>query len=279
MIRIVTDSTTQLPVEAVEKYNIHVVPVVVIFNGTSYRDGVDISTQEFYHRLSMNNTLPTTTQPAPGDFQQVYEHLVAEGADIISIHLPETLSGTFNSARQAAAMVDGARITALETPWLVTAQGFIVLEAARAVEAGASREEVLDLIDRLIPRQNLVFAVDTLEYLHRGGRIGGAQAFLGSLLRIKPILYLKDGRVEPLDRVRTWSRVPDRLLELMKDMLGPGKDAVHVSVLHSCNDDDAAELEARICRQFDIAESYISEIGPVVGTHTGPGALGLAFYR
>lgn len=279
MIRIVTDSTTQLPAGTAEKYNIHVVPEIVIFNETSYRDGVDISNQEFYRRLSQNNTLPTTTQPSPGDFQQIYERLAAEETDIISIHLPETLSGTINSARQAKEMVEGVRITPVETPWIASAQGFIVLEAARAVAAGASYDEVLNLIDQLVPRQNIIFAVDTLEYLHKGGRIGGAQAFLGSLLRVKPILYLKEGRVEPLDRVRTWGRVPDRLLALMEDMLGPGGGPVHVGVLHARNETGAAQLEEQVQRAFDVAESYVSEIGPVVGTHTGPGTLGLAFYR
>lgn len=279
MIRLVTDSTTQLPAGAAEKYNIVIIPQIVIFGGTEYRDGVNISAEEFYRRLEETDTLPTTTQPSPGDFQRVYERLAAEGADIISIHLPETLSGTMNSARQAAAMVEGVRITPVATPWIASAQGFIVLEAARAIEAGASYDEVLELIDRLIPRQNLIFALDTLEYLHKGGRIGGAQALLGSLLRVKPILYLKDGRVEPLDRVRTWSRVPERLLALMADMLGPGDDPVHVGVVHSRNVEDATRLEEEIHRRFEVAELFTSEIGPVVGTHTGPGALGMAFYR
>ncbi|MFQ5854519.1 MAG: DegV family protein [Anaerolineae bacterium] len=279
MIRLVTDSTTQLPGGAAEKYNIFIMPQIVIMHGKEYRDGVDISTEEFYRRLAEADALPTTTQPSPGDFQRVYERLVAEGADIISIHLPETLSGTMNSARQAAAMVEGARITPVATPWIASAQGFIVLEAARAIEAGASYDEVLELVDQLVPRQNLVFALDTLEYLHKGGRIGGAQALLGSLLRVKPILYLKDGRIEPLDRVRTWGRVSNRLLGLMADMLGPGDDPVHVGVIHSRNEEGAARLEEEVSRRFDVAELFTSEIGPVVGTHTGPGALGAAFYR
>lgn len=279
MIRIVTDTMSHLPAEVTQKYNIRLVPVYVIFNGRPYREGIDISHEEFYRRLTETDILPTTTQPSPGDFQRVYEALATEGADIISIHPPETLSGTINSARQAAQMVEGVRITVVEVPWVATAEGFIVLEAARAIQAGASYTKILKHINGLIPRQNLIFAVDTLEYLRKGGRIGGAQALLGSLLRVKPILYLKDGRVEPLDRVRTWSRVPDRLLGLMSDMLGPDEGPVHVGVLHARNRDDAAALEEEIRRQFDVAELYTHEIGPVVGTHTGPGALGLAFYR
>lgn len=278
MICLVTDSMVQLPAGTAEKYNISIVPVIVIFGNKSYREGVEISTEEFYHRLAEADALPTTTQPSPGDFQRVYEPLVAKGADIISIHPPETLSGTINSARQAAAMVEGARITPVEIPWLASAQGFVVLEAAKAIEAGANYEEVLRRIDQLVPRLNLIFALDTLEYLQKGGRIGGAQALLGTLLRIKPILYLKDGRVEPLDRVRTWGRVPDRLLEIMADRLGPGKSPVHVGIVHARNEEDAAKLEAQIHEAFNVAELFISEIGPVVGTHTGPGALGVAFY-
>lgn len=279
MIRLVTDTMSQLPAEAVEKYNLHLVPVSVIFNGQPYREGIDISSEEFYDRLTESDELPTTTQPSPGDFQQVYEPLADEGVDIISIHPPETLSGTINSARQAAQMVEGTRITVIEVPWIALAEGFIVLEAARAIEGGASYDEVLERINELIPRQNLIFALDTLEYLHKGGRIGGAQALLGSLLRVKPILYLKDGRVEPLDRVRTWSRVPGRLLGLMSEMLGPGDAPIHVGVLHARNLDAARQLENEIRQQYDIAELYTSEIGPVIGTHVGPGALGVAFYR
>lgn len=279
MIRLVTDSMSQLPAGAAEKYNISIVPVFVIFGGQPYREGIDISNEEFYRRLAEADSLPTTTQPSPGDFQRVYERLAKEGADIISIHPPEILSGTINSARQAVAMVEGGRITPVEIPWIGPAQGFIVWEAARAIEAGAEYDEVLERIDQLVPRQNLIFAVDTLEYLHKGGRIGGAQAWLGALLRIKPILYLKDGRVEPLDRVRTWGRVPDRLLGLMADMLGPGEDPIHVGVAHARNEEDAARLEEDIYRRFDVAEFYTSELGPVIGTHVGPGALGLAFYR
>lgn len=279
MVRLVTDSIAQLPTEIIRRYNISIVPVYVIFNGKSYREGVDITNEEFYRRLREADSLPTTTQPSPGDFQRVYERLAAKGADIISIHPPETLSGTINSARQAATLVDEVRITPVEVPWIALAQGFIVLEAARAIEAGADYDKVLELIDELIPRQNLIFALDTLEYLRKGGRIGGAQVLLGTLLRIKPLLQLKDGRVEPLDRVRTWGRVPDRLLEIMADMLGPGDEPVHVGVVHTCNEEDAARLEEKIYRQFDVAELYTTEIGPVVGTHAGPGALGIAFFR
>lgn len=279
MIRLVTDSMSQLPAEVVKKYNISTVPVSVIFEGRAFREGIDITNEEFYRRLTEADSLPTTTQPSAGDFQRVYQQLAAEGADIISIHPPETLSGTINSARQAAAMVNGCRIAPVGIPWIAPAQGFIVEEAARAIEAGADYDAVLQLIDRLVPRQNLIFALDTLEYLHKGGRIGGAQAFLGSLLRLKPILYLKDGRVEPLDRVRTWSRVPERLLALMADMLGPGDGPVHVGVVHSRNEAEATRLAEEIDRRFDVAELRTSEIGPVIGTHTGPGALGIAFYR
>lgn len=279
MIRIVTDSTVQLPPSAVDRYNIVIVPTTVIIDGVSYRDGIDLSTSEFYRLLREAEVIPTTTQPSPGDFQQVYEKLTAEGAEIISIHLPSTLSGTVNSARQAAELVEEGKITVVETPWVAAAQGFIILEAVRAIEAGASVEEVIEKINQLIPRLNLIFALDTLEYIHRGGRIGGAQAWLGTLLKIKPILYLKDGKVEPLDRVRTWRRVPARLLKLMEELMGAEEGPIHVGVLHSQNEEDAAKLEAQIRERFDVAELFISEIGPVVGAHTGPGALGVAFYR
>jgi DegV family protein with EDD domain len=278
MIRLVTDSTTDLPPGAAEEYGIHIVPQIVVFGDREFRDGVDITADDFYSRLEASDVLPTTTQPSPGDFHRIYERLAEQGADIISIHLPPSLSGTLNSARQASEMVNSVRITPVSTPWLAAAQGFIVLQAARAIRDGADYDEVLQLIDELSPRQNLIFGLDTLEYLHRGGRIGGAQALFGSLLRIKPILHLKDGRVEPLDRVRTWRRVPDRLLELMTDMVGPDSGPLHVGLLHSCNAADASWLEKEILRRFDVVQVFTTQIGPVVGTHAGPGALGIAFY-
>lgn len=278
MIRLVTDSTTDLPPGKAEEYDIHVIPQIVIFGDREFRDGIDITTEEFYSRLQASDVLPTTTQPSPGDFHRVYERLAEEGADIISVHLPDNLSGTINSARQAAKMVNSVRIAPVATPWLAAAQGFVVVQAARAIQNGASYDEVLQLIETLSSRQNLIFGLDTLEYLHRGGRIGGAQALFGSLLRIKPILYLKDGRVEPLDRVRTWRRVPDRLLDLMSDMAGRDAGSLHVGLVHSCNAEDAARLEEEILSRFDVAEIFTTELGPVVGTHTGPGALGVAFY-
>lgn len=278
MIRLVTDSTTDLPPGAAEEYDIHVIPQIVIFGDRQFRDGVDITADEFYSRLQASDVLPTTTQPSPGDFHRVYERLAAEGADVVSIHLPENLSGTINSARQAAKMVNSVRIAPVATPWLAAAQGFVVMQAAQAIRNGATYDEVLRHIDAVSSRQNLIFGLDTLEYLHRGGRIGGAQALFGSLLRIKPILYLKDGRVEPLDRVRTWRRVPERLLELVSDMVGPEGGALHVGLVHSRNPEAAARLEEEIGRRFDVAEIFTTELGPVVGTHAGPGALGVAFY-
>ncbi|MFQ6059104.1 MAG: DegV family protein [Anaerolineae bacterium] len=277
MIRIVTDSSVHLLPELIREHDIHVVPLKVIFGQRSYREGVELSNEEFYRLLREAEELPTTTQPAAGEFLEVYSRLAQGDDEIISIHLSSKLSGTVNSAMQAKEMLPQAQITIVDTPWISAALGMIVLEAARAVEAGSAQEQVLARVEELIPRMNIIFVVDTLEYLQKGGRIGGAAALVGTLLRVKPILHLKEARIEPLDRVRTKRAALRRLLELMAERVPPGAP-VHVGVLHAQALAEAQELERGVRSRFDCAELFFAEIGPVVGAHVGPGTVGLAFY-
>lgn len=278
MIHIVTDSSAHLPQHLIEQYCIHVVPLKVMFGADTYREGIDITNQQFYEMLETAKDLPTTTQPSAGEFLEVYERLAAEGDEIISIHLPSKLSGTHNSAMTAARMLPETRITVVDTSWISVALGMLVIEAAKAAKSGRGRDEVLHLIEELSSRMNIIFVVDTLEYLQRGGRIGGASALLGTLLRIKPILHLKDGQIEPLDRVRTKRAALRRLLEVFEERVGGPGASVHIGVLHANALPEAKTIEAEIRARFDVAESFFSEVGPVIGTHTGPGCVGLAFY-
>ncbi|MFQ6015537.1 MAG: DegV family protein [Anaerolineae bacterium] len=277
MIKIVTDSSAHLPETLVRQYDIHVIPLKVVFGQTAYREGVDLTHEEFYRMLGQVRELPTTTQPSAGEFFELYSVLAQAGHDIISIHLSSKLSGTVSSANTAKEMLPGARITVVDTPWISLALGMLVLEAARAVEAGRSYQEVLARVEELMPKMNLIFVVDTLEYLQKGGRIGGAAALLGTLLNIKPILHLVDGRIEPLDRVRTKRAAVRRLLEQVAERVSPGAP-VHIAVLHAQAVEEAQQLETEVQARFNCRELYLAEIGPVVGTHTGPGTVGLVFY-
>jgi DegV family protein with EDD domain len=278
MIKIVTDSSAHLPAEEYTCRDITVIPLKVIFGDQTYREGIDLSNDDFYRRLRESRDLPTTTQPSAGEFLEAYRRLTDAGHSVISLHLSSKLSGTYNSAITAREMLPDRDITVVDTPWISCALGMIAREAAMAAQAGRSKDEILALIDRLSQKLNIVFVVDTLEYLQKGGRIGGAQALLGTLLKIKPILHLENGRIEPLDKVRTKQAAVRRLIEVMDERVNHDC-GVHVGILHAQAPEEASALEAEIRRRFKINELYLAEIGPVVGTHTGPGTVGLAFYN
>lgn len=276
-IALITDSTASLPPELARRYNIHVIPTYVIIGGKTFLDGVDLAPGEFYRLLQEAETLPTTSQPSVGDFVELYTKLSQEAEDILSIHLSDQLSATMSSALAARKEMGAVPIHVIDSRSASMGLGFIVLAAARAVEEGKGLPQVIEAIESLIPRMNVIFMVDTLEYLRRGGRIGGASALLGSILSIKPILYLKDGRVEVLEKVRTKSRARERLLEIVAERLGSAK-GIHVAILHADALEEAQVLEDQIVRQFEPVELYVDELNPVVGTHVGPGTIGLVFY-
>lgn len=276
-IALITDSTASLPPELARRYNIHVIPTYVIIGGKTFLDGVDLAPGEFYRLLQEAETLPTTSQPSVGDFVELYTKLSQEAEDILSIHLSDQLSATMSSALAARKEMGAVPIHVIDSRSASMGLGFIVLAAARAVEEGKGLPQVIEAIESLIPRMNVIFMVDTLEYLRRGGRIGGASALLGSILSIKPILYLKDGRVEVLEKVRTKSRAKERLLEIVAERLGSAK-GIHVAILHADALEEAQVLEDQIVRQFEPVELYVDELNPVVGTHVGPGTIGLVFY-
>lgn len=281
-VKIVTDSSFHLPQAERVKHDITVVPLKAIFGTTVYRDEIDLTNEQFYQMLPNAESHPTTSQPSAGDFMQVYQPLLDAGREIVSIHLPSKLSGTYASACAAKTELEtqlkkALPITIVDTPWLSMALGLLVVAAAQAAEAGQSREQVLATINALIPKLNLIFVLDTLEYLKRGGRIGGARAMLGTLLSVKPMLEVKHGLVEPLEQPRSRAKAISRLLEIMEERVGKNRP-VHASVLHAVSPVDAAELEKELRKRFDLKEFYMTEIGAVIGVHTGPNAVGLAFY-
>jgi DegV family protein with EDD domain len=276
-VAIVTDSTATIPKEYVEKYNISVAPQVLIWGEKIYEDGVDIQPEEFYTRLKNATVMPSTSQATPAAFHKIFSKLLEEGYEILAILLSQELSGTIPSAVQAKEMLPGITVEIVDSRTIAMALGFLVLEAARAVEAGASLAEAKALAESGIQNTGVVFAVDTLEFLHRGGRIGGGTRFLGTALNLKPILEVREGKVEAIERVRTRSKSLNRLLELTQERIGDRKP-VHLAALHANAEEDARELLARANGMFDnVKESLFSEVSPVIGTHAGPGTVGLVF--
>ena len=273
-VKLVTDSTCDLPRELAEEWNITVIPCNVHFDDEVYKDGIDIGPDEFYRKLVASPRLPTTAQPSVNDFLQVYEPLCNEGHDVVSIHVSAKLSGTLNSAAQARESVQSSgsgRIEVIDSRMASVGLGLAALEAARVVQSGASYDEVVASVQSSLQRVHSYFLVDTLEYLQKGGRIGKASAFLGSILNIKPLLTIEDGEAHPLERARTRERGLRRLVEIVRGC-APLKS---LSIIYSTTPDEAESLKERLQDLVPEEEIVMARFGPVVGTYIGPGALGV----
>jgi DegV family protein with EDD domain len=271
-IRIVTDSTCDLPQEIIRKYGVIVIPLYIHAGGKAYQDGVDLSRQEFYERLPNYHPLPTTAVPSPEIFRQAYERLAAEGAtEILSIHISLKLSAMVDIAREAAKEITSVPVTVFDSRQLSLGMGFEVLTAAEAAAEGRSMEEILSILEAQIARTHVFAALDTLEFLRRSGRMNFMLAALGTLLRIKPILKMYDGN-PTAERVRTRDGATKRLIEMLLEF-GPYEKA---ALLHSTAADRARELLEEIRNLLPVGEIWLEEINPVVGAHIGPGVLGFA---
>ncbi len=266
-----------MPKELLGKTKIDVVPTIVIWDGEEFRDGVDIQPSEFYQRLSTASELPTTSQPTPASFKDVYEKLAAKGiSDIISHHVSVKLSGTVASANQAAEQVAGVNIRVIDGLSASMGTGWPLLEGIKAANAGKSADDVEKAIKKAMKQSGLLLMVDTLEFLHRGGRIGGASRFLGTALNLKPILEIQDGRLEPLERVRTKKKAINRLIDIVEERAA-GKKPLMIAALHANAEEDAKKLLEDAKAQLNPEIAVITEVSPSVGTHTGPGTLGLSY--
>lgn len=268
---IVTDSTADFPPDLIEGLPITVVPLIVEIEGYSYRDRVDLSPEEFLTKLRQG-MLPRTSQPSAGAFQEVYQELLDQGYEVISIHIAATLSGTLNSARVAAQALDSDRIHLCDSGSVSMGLGLLVIEAAELATSGHSAAAILQHLERRRRDIRLFAILDTLEYLQRGGRIGRAAAFLGSALQIKPIVTVREGSVEPVERVRTFRRGVERLLDLAQEHAPFDR----VAVLQLGAEGPAGELRDRLQALQPELQIPFSKIGTVVGTYAGPGALGFA---
>ena len=272
-VKVVTDSTADLAPEIVQELGITVVPLLVIFGEQSYRDGVDLTSEEFFRRLAEARELPRTSQPSAGEFQQVYEQLSAETDRILSIHLSSRFSGTVQTARQAAqGLIGRCTIEVLDSSTVSMAMGFAVIAAARAARDGADLETCAEAARSVLRRQRIAIALDTLEYLRRGGRIGRAQAFLGGLLHVKPILTIRNGEAHPLARARTHRKALDEVLRVCLDQ---GKVA-EAAVMHTTRPEDGRYVADEVARRCPGVPVRTGRIGPVIGVHGGPGLIGLA---
>lgn len=277
-IALVTDSTSYIPDQLVKEYSISVAPLVLIWGDETFLDGVDIQPDEFYSRLKTAKVMPTTSQVSVVSMQTIFQELINQGCDVLGVFISAKLSGTMQSAIQAREALGTAadKITLVDSTTTAMALGFQVLTAARAARQGATLAECRRLIERSRDHVGVYFAVDTLEFLHRGGRIGGATRFIGSALNLKPILELTDGRVEALERVRTKSKAVHRLLELVSAQVR-GKSNIRLATLHANAEQEARELLEHASHDLNAVESILSSVSPVVGAHAGPGTVGLAY--
>ena len=272
VIKIVTDSTSDLPPEAVSALGITVVPLSILFGDEELQDGVDIQSEQFFRRLQREPVTPTTAQPSVGLFRQAYEKLIADGAaEIVSLHVSEKLSGTLDSARQAAAGLEGARFAHVDSRSVSLGLGVGVMDAAKAALANAPFEEVEVRAVDTFRRTHVFFTLETLEYLRRGGRLTRGQELIGTLLKLKPILGIVDGEVAALGRVRTKQRAIEELLERCADL----RPLAHAFVMHGTTPDEAAFVRDRLAAIDANATITLGRITPVLGVHAGPGVLGM----
>ncbi|GMA51295.1 hypothetical protein GCM10025857_26520 [Alicyclobacillus contaminans] len=275
-IAFVTDSTAYLTPEQCAENNITVVPLSVIFDGVAYREGVDLTAGAFFAKLNEADALPTTSQPPVGEFVATFERLLQEHDTVMCLMLSGELSGTVQSARTAASMVDG-RVIVVDSRIASFGIAGPLLDGAALAKRGAEPEEIEALWQRAIARTTSRFVIDTLENLHKGGRIGGAAAVFGSLLQIKPILTVRDGRIELFDKVRTHRRAVERMVAEFEDVAKTG-EKLRLGVVHVQRADEARALRDELTAKYPHVHADVAELGPVIGTHTGPGLLAFVYY-
>lgn len=272
MVRIVTDSTADIPAEMAAELEIAIVPSYVIFGSESYRDGVELTKEQFYERLSAAREIPTTATPPPATYEEVYRRLASETNEIVSIQLAANLSGLYNAASVAAQRVSEARIVIIDSEQVTMGYGLMAVAAAEAARRGATLEEVVSLVEGMKDRSRVLAVLDTLEFLYRGGRVGWARATLGTLMQIKPIIEVQRGDVRLVERARTRARSLARLVDMIQ-ALGPLERAI---VLHADAPDRAGQLADRVQALLPEWERLVGQAGVTVASHTGPGAVGIA---
>ncbi len=276
-VALVTDSTAYIPKDLLERHRIRVAPQILIWGDESFQDGVDITPTEFYQRLATARVLPQSTQPAVMSFVQIFSELVESGYDVLAVVISSKLSGTYQAAMQAKQAIANGEVEVVDSHTTAMELGFHVLAAARAAEQGASLEECKAIAEQAQQHTGVILTVDTLEFLHRGGRIGGASRWFSTALRIKPLLEVRDGLVQPLEKIRTRRKALARLVEITVERAQHGGHPIRLAALHANAEDDARWLLAQASAQLHPEEALVSDVSPVVGTHVGPGTVALAY--
>ena len=268
---VVTDSTADLPDEWRERYGIEVVPLKVLFGNETFRDRVDMTNEEFFRKLAASNRLPTTSAPSPGEFADVYRRLARDFEACVSIHIGAQLSGTGEAARVGAQQVDGFPVTVIDSETVTMPIAFLCRVAAEC----PTLEDAVSAVRERVPKCRVLALLDTLRYLEMGGRIGKARAAIGSLLDLKPLLLVKDREITPVDRARTRARAIPRMIDYFRGDL----PVEHMAVMHAQAPEEAEEIAAGLRRELSGLEVPIGQIGSVLGTHTGPKALGIVYIK
>jgi len=276
-ISFVTDSTAYLPPDFVKENNITVIPLNLHWDGTNYRDGVNITPADFYDRLEKSNSIPSTSQPTYGEFEVIFENLAKTSDAIIAVLISSGISGTVDSALMAQKNFSAVPLEVIDSKLTSAGLAMVTKALVKARSQGAEVKDLVALANRIIESMGTFFMVDTLKYLHKGGRIGGASRFLGAALEIKPILYLnREGKIDALEKVRTKKKAVQRLMDLAVEKAG-GKKA-HVGIIHAKALDEAKSIKAVLSQRMDFSEMEIYDLSPVIGTHVGPGTLGIAVH-
>lgn len=275
MIKVLVDSAASITPLGAQSLGLHLIPMKVSFGEDSYLDGVNLDTAGFYRQLAGNHSLPITSQPSAGEFLEQFERLTADDSELLCVLISHQMSGTLSSAEAARDMLPGRSIHIFNSLSVSIGEGLLALAALEMAKAEQPIEAILARLECLRAQTRVFFVVDSLEFLQRGGRIGGATALLGTMLKVKPLLHIANGRIEPLEKVRTKQKAVERMLDLMVEQAGSAAP-VYLGVTHTNCPDEAAALEQTALARFNCQQVLAGDAGPTVGTHTGPGVLGIA---
>lgn len=274
---VVTDSTAYIPLEIREKLNIHMIPLSVIFGNETYQEEVEITADGFYEEVKTKE-LPTTSQPPVGEFMELFEKLSKEYDEVVSIHLSSGISGTFQGAVSAGSLVEDIKVLPFDSEISCMVQGFYVLEAAEMAAAGKNAAEIMERLEEMRKTLKAYFMVDDLSHLQRGGRLSSAQALIGSLLQVKPLLHFENKLIVPFEKIRTRKKAMKRIVELLGEAVKGGEPHRAV-IIHANREQEAFDWKAELEEQYPHVEFVISYFGPVIGTHLGEGSMGLGWVK
>ncbi|MCJ7843230.1 DegV family protein [Lederbergia sp. NSJ-179] len=275
-VAVVTDSTSYIPKHIRETLDIHIIPLSVVIKGKTYKEEIDLTAEDFYKKVKNEDQLPTTTQPPIGEFEVLFAELAKDYDAIITIHLSSGISGTFQSAVAAGDMVENAKVYPYDSEISCMAQGFYAIKAATLAKEGKKPEEIVVVLDEMKKNMRAYFMVDDLTHLERGGRLSSAQAIIGSLLHIKPLLHFENKVIVPFEKIRTRKKALKRMADLLEADVKKGK-ALQATIIHANRLEEAVEWKSELANQYPNVDFHISYFGPVIGTHLGEGSMGLCW--